>query len=196
MSWLATFRAATPLVKGCGCIRNFSHRVSGFFLTTVDVPAALPFRADINLLKQFVVKKLLRILIIEDAVVDAELMNHELRNGGLDFRARRVETRDAFLRALEQDRPDLILSDHGLPSFDGFAALAIARETCPDVPFIFVTGSMGEEVAIKTFEGGATDYVLKSRLSTNLFPAVRRALGEAEERVRRRQAERALRESE
>ena len=131
----------------------------------MDGPAAIPFGADTNELKQFGVKKQLRILIIEDAVVDVELMNHELRKGGLTFRARRVETKEAFVHALEQDPPDLILSDHGLPSFDGFAALALAHQKCPDVPFIFVTGSMGEEVAIQTFESGATDYVLKKNLA-------------------------------
>jgi PAS domain S-box-containing protein len=106
-----------------------------------------------------------------------------------------VETREAFTRELEHDPPDLILSDHGLPCFDGFTALAIAREKCPYVPFIFVASSLGEQVAIETFESGATDYVLKSSLN-RLVPAVQRALREAAERIQHKQAEDALRSSE
>jgi PAS domain S-box-containing protein len=99
------------------------------------------------------------------------------------------------MRELDQYPPDLILSDHGLPGFDGFAALALAREHCPETPFIFVTGAMGEELAIDSLRGGATDYVLKTRIS-NLFPAVERALRLAEERITRRLAELELRDSE
>jgi PAS domain S-box-containing protein len=141
------------------------------------------------------VKKELRILVLEDVAADVVLISHELRSGGLAFEAKRVETRDDFLRELEQDPPDLILSDHGLPGFDGFTALALAREKAPDTPFIFVTGSMGEELAIDSLRSGATDYVLKTRMS-NLVPAVERALRLAVERAKRRQAEKDLRESE
>jgi PAS domain S-box-containing protein len=141
------------------------------------------------------VNKELRILVLEDVAADVTLISHELRAGGVPFHATRVETRDDFIREIEQNPPDLILSDHGLPGFDGFSALAIARERCPDTPFIFVTGSMGEELAIDSLRSGATDYVLKTRLS-NLVPAVQRALRLAEERRMRRQAERDLRESE
>src|SRR5439155_16700479 len=102
------------------------------------------------------------------------------------FQSKRVETRDEFMRELEHHPPDIILSDHGLPGFDGFTALAIARDRCPETPFIFVTGSMGEELAIDSLRSGATDYVLKTRIS-NLAPAIHRALGHAEERSRRRQ---------
>ncbi len=133
--------------------------------------------------------------MLEDVATDVVLINHELREGGLAFHAKRVETRDDFKRELERHPPDLILSDHGLPSFDGFSALAIAHDRCPDTPFIFVTGSMGEELAIDSLRGGATDYVLKSRLK-GLVPAVQRALRLAEERRKRKQAERDLRESE
>src|SRR5688572_3483323 len=111
------------------------------------------------------------------------------------FCSRRVDTKEAFLAELQHHPPDLILSDHGLPSFDGFTALAIARDKCPDVPFIFVTNSLGEETTIATFEGGATDYVLKKHLN-KLAPVVQRALREAEERIALRQKEQALRESE
>ncbi len=141
------------------------------------------------------VKKELRILVLEDVAADVTLISHELRTGGIAFRAKRVETRDDFLRELEQHPPDLILSDHGLPGFDGFTALAIARDRCPETPFIFVTGSMGEELAIDSLRSGATDYVLKTRIS-NLVPAVERALRLADERSKRRHAERDLRESE
>ncbi|HYC70096.1 MAG TPA: PAS domain S-box protein [Opitutaceae bacterium] len=137
----------------------------------------------------------IQILIVEDMPADVVLINHELRKGGLSFRTVRVQTRDEFVRALQGPPPDIILSDHGLPEFDGFSALELARQHVPEVPFLFVTGSMGEEVAIESLRQGATDYVLKSRLDT-LAQAVRRALRLAEERRRRREAERALRESE
>ena len=139
-------------------------------------------------------KKEIGILILEDIAADAVRINHELRRGGLNFSSTRVETRENFIAELEQRKPDVILSDHGLPSFDGVAALQIAHERCPDTPFIFVTGSLGEEFAINTFKHGATDYVLKSRLS-ELVPAVERALRERDERMRRQQAEKALAES-
>src|SRR5690349_13006253 len=102
------------------------------------------------------VKKPIRILHVEDAPADVMMVNHELRKGHLSFRSTRVEQREVFLREIEEHPPDLILSDHGMPCFDGFSALALARERCPDVPFIFVTNSLGEETAIETFEGGAT----------------------------------------
>ena len=139
-------------------------------------------------------KKEIRILLIEDVAADVILINHELRSGGLAFSATHVTTREEFLHALKHQPPDVILSDHGLPEFDGFTALSIAREKFPDIPFIFVTGSMGEELAINSLRDGATDYVLKSRMS-NLVPAVQRALHLTHERTKRKQAERELRES-
>ena len=140
-------------------------------------------------------RKEIRILYVEDVPADVVIVNHELRKAGLAFRSRRVDTKDAFLSELRDNPPDLILSDHGLPCFDGFTALAIARDKCPEVPFIFVTSSLGEETTIATFEGGATDYVLKKDLA-KLAPAVVRALREAEERATLKQKEQALRESE
>ncbi len=139
--------------------------------------------------------KELRILVLEDVAADVMLISRELRNGGLPFHAQRVETREEFIRELEQHPPDVILSDHGLPAFDGFSALTLARERCPDTPFIFVTGSMGEELAIDSLRSGAIDYVLKSRMA-NLVPAVQRALRLAEERTKRKIAEKELRDSE
>jgi len=135
----------------------------------------------------------IRILMLEDTLTDAELHLRELRRHGVPHVARRVETEHDFLREMESWVPDLILADYSLPSFDGLSALALARERRPEIPFIFVSGTMGEEIAIETLKNGATDYVLKERLC-RLVPAVRRALREAEEQRRRREAERALQE--
>ena len=137
----------------------------------------------------------IQILIVEDDSSDALLIDRELRKGGVSFKSHRVVTKEQFLNALVERPPDLILSDHGLPAFDGFSALAIARERVPDVPFIFVAGSLGEETTIKALKSGAADYILKHRLS-GLSPAVHRALSQAEERAKRREAEAALRRSE
>ncbi|MBI2946382.1 MAG: PAS domain S-box protein [Verrucomicrobia bacterium] len=134
-------------------------------------------------------------MILEDVPDDVELIGRELRKTGLEVSTRHVETKEQFLRELREHPPDLILADHALPAFDGFAALDFARSLGPEIPFIFVTGSMGEEVAAETFKKGATDYVLKTRLS-KLVPAVTRALHLREERVRRRQVEETLRHSE
>src|SRR3954465_2906774 len=132
--------------------------------------------------------------MLEDDAADAELTRFALRKGGLHFSMSRVDARDEYLEALEKNPPSLILSDYSLPGFNGSAALEIAQEKCPEIPFIFVTGTMGEEVAIETLKSGATDYVLKTRLS-RLIPAVHRALREARERSERRHAQEKLRES-
>jgi len=132
--------------------------------------------------------------MLEDDASDAELTRFALRKGALNFSLARVETRDEYIRELEQHPPELILSDYSLPGFNGHDALAIAQEKCPETPFIFVTGTMGEEVAIETLKSGATDYVLKTRLS-RLMPAVNRALIEAQARVQHRRAQEQLRES-
>ncbi len=129
--------------------------------------------------------------MIEDEARDAELAQHTLRQGGFDFSFKRVDTEDGFLREVEEFRPNVILSDHGLPAFDGFSALTLAQQKCPDVPFIFVTGSLGEEMAIKALKSGATDFVLKHHLST-LPPALHRALNQAEFQIQRKRAEEAL----
>jgi PAS domain S-box-containing protein len=137
----------------------------------------------------------LRILMLEDNPVDAELNEYELRKGGLVFSARRVDTREGFERELKEFHPQIILSDFELPAFDGISAMLVAESQSPDVPFIFVTGVMGEEMAIDFLKRGATDYVLKDRLS-RLVPAVKRAMEEVDERSERRSAQAALRESE
>src|SRR5687767_3528348 len=133
-------------------------------------------------------KDQIRVLLIEDDPNDAILLGRELQRAGISHQAQRVENREEFVRELDAQLPDVILSDHGLPQFDGFSALAIAKEKCPDVPFLFVTGSLGEEMIIETLRRGATDYVLKHRLA-KLVPAVERAMREAEERRRRKAAE-------
>lgn len=138
---------------------------------------------------------MLNILMLEDSEIDAELIRYELRKGGIEFSAELVETESAFREALESEDRDLILSDFELPDFDGISALVIAHSMCPDVPFIFVTGVMGEDTAIDMLRQGATDYVLKHRLN-RLVPAVQRALVEVEERQTRWLAEKALKESE
>jgi PAS domain S-box-containing protein len=140
-------------------------------------------------------ERALRILVLEDLPEDAELMVYELRQANIPFTYRRVSNREDFLEGLRVDKPDLILSDFHLPSFEGLEALTLAQATCPDAPFIFVSGATGEEVAIDAVKRGATDYVLKDRLF-RLAPAVQRALREAAERRERRQAVAALKASE
>lgn len=137
----------------------------------------------------------LRILMVEDRQADAELNERELRKAGLDFVSRRIDTREDFEEQLSLLKPHIILSDYELPTFDGISALLIAQSHCPGVPFIFVTGVMGEEMAIDFLQRGATDYVLKDRLS-RLVPAVLRALDGVKERSERQRAQSALRESE
>ena len=131
-----------------------------------------------------------QILLLEDDSRDAELVQELLEADRLVCEVTRVQTRAEFLTALENDEIDLILSDYKLPSFDGLSALKLASSARPDLPFIFVSGALGEELAIEALKIGATDYVLKTRLS-RLVPSVRRALREAEERAERRKAEEA-----
>ncbi len=133
----------------------------------------------------------LEILHLEDNADDAELVRLALTAEGLDCRVRRVERREDFSAALGRQAFDLILADFSLPTFDGVSALAIAQDRCPHVPFILVSGTVGEEHAIEAMQAGATDYVLKHRLA-RLGPAVRRALREADERRQRRTAEMAM----
>lgn len=131
---------------------------------------------------------MLRFLLLEDSAIDAELIQAVLLEGGLDYEVVQVQTKEDFLAAIAQHHLDLILADYCLPSFDGLSALKIARVQCADVPFIFVSGTLGEEVAVEMLKSGATDYVLKQRLE-RLVPSVQRALKETEERSARKQAE-------
>ena len=133
----------------------------------------------------------LRILILEDVPTDAELIQFELREGGTTFTPKCVKDKAGYIKAIDEFSPDIILSDYSLPSFDGLSALKLAGQKCPDVPFVFVSGALGEETAIELLKQGATDYVLKSRLS-RLGPAVVRALQEVAERQEKKAAEQAL----
>ena len=130
----------------------------------------------------------LRILLLEDDSADAELIRELLEAGDVNCTITRVQTRDEFTSALEDPGLDLILADYRLPSFDGLSALKLALIYRPELPFIFVSGTLGEEVAIEALKIGATDYVLKTRLP-RLAPSVLRALREARERAERRKAE-------
>src|SRR6202140_2685064 len=137
----------------------------------------------------------LRILSIEDDPKDTELIQDLLETEGIVCEVTRVDTEALLRDLLKQGGIDLILADYSLPSFDGISALKLAMKACPDVPFIFVSGTLGEEVAIEALKIGATDYVLKTRLS-RLVPSVRRALREAIQKAERKRAEEALRQSE
>jgi signal transduction histidine kinase len=140
-------------------------------------------------------KSPLRVLYLEDDLRDAELVQETLANDGIRCQVTRVETETDFIASLEQGGFDLILADYTLPSFDGLSALKIAQQHWPHVPLIFVSGTLGEEVAIEALKFGATDYVFKTRLS-RIVPSVQRALREAEERIDLGRAEEALRRSE
>jgi CheY-like chemotaxis protein len=123
----------------------------------------------------------LRLLLLEDNEADAELLIAHLEAQGIHTQAVWVSCRSEYCEALATSRFDLICSDYSIPGFDGLSALEMAQSRCPGVPFIFVSGKLGEEFAIGTLRDGATDYVLKRRLS-RLAPAVRRAVAEAEEK--------------
>lgn len=137
----------------------------------------------------------LRILHLEDNPEDRELIRRWLSREGVDCQLTAVQDRADFLDALDGRRFDLVLADNALPGFDGLSALQMVRDRHPDVPFIFVTGSMGEESAIETIRNGATDYVLKDRLS-RLSPAIKRAVNEARQKEKGIRMVEALLESE
>src|SRR5436190_2521316 len=130
----------------------------------------------------------IRILMVEDVATDAELEVRELRRAGLSIEHRLVDTEPAFHATLGEFQPHVIISDFSMPHFDGMAALALAREIAPHVPFIFVSGTIGEEYAIRALKNGATDYVLKSNL-VRLPAAIERALQDASDRLAHREAE-------
>ncbi|HWI20123.1 MAG TPA: response regulator [Vicinamibacterales bacterium] len=137
----------------------------------------------------------IRILHLEDDPDDAMLVQSRLQREGLAFTITLVDSREQFLQAIAVERFDLVLSDHRLPGFDGLSALRLLREHDALIPFILVSGSLGEEAAIETIRAGVTDYVLKDRL-TRLTGCVRRALSEARNRREVQHAEEALRRSE
>jgi PAS domain-containing protein len=139
-------------------------------------------------------KASLRILNLEDNERDAELTEVMISARWPECRIVRVDTKEEFLTALDDDL-DLILSDYTMPGFSGRDALMIAHEKRPEVPFLFVSGTIGEDAAVEALKNGATDYVLKHRL-IRLIPAVDRALREVEEHAERERAEEAMRQSE
>ncbi len=130
----------------------------------------------------------LRILFLEDDPLDLELSIAKLEAHGIQLDWEQVQTRQDFLACLDDPHYDLILADYNLPSFDGLSALKLLLERKLDIPFIFVSGTLGDENAIESLKSGATDYVLKDRLS-RLVPAVERALQEQVERRQHKQAE-------
>lgn len=136
-----------------------------------------------------------RILHLEDDPADAELVSARLECSGVVCAIRHTLTGEEFEAALRNHEHDLVLADFRLPGYDGLSALRLVRAERPDTPFIFVSGTMGEDAAIEALTQGATDYVLKQNL-TRLGPAVLRALSDAENRRRRSEAELALTESE
>jgi len=136
-------------------------------------------------------KNLLHIIHVEDSEEDSELVKRQLENEGVQCEIKRIETRAALVDHLCGTEYDLVLSDCTLPQFSGFDALEISLALKPQIPFIFFSGTIGEEAAIESLRNGATDYVLKNNLS-RLVPAVRRALTETEEQATRREIERRL----
>lgn len=138
--------------------------------------------------------KTLRILHLEDDPLDVELVRATLEDEGVSCEVTQVQTREDFEAVLEENSFDLVLADYSLPAFDGLSALKAAQEVRPEVPFVLVSGTLGEERAVEALKSGATDYVLKHRLE-RLVPAVLRAVEEAEERTERKRAEEGLAES-
>lgn len=139
-------------------------------------------------------RRRLKLLMIDDSENDAELLAHAIRKGGYDVMYKRVDTREA-LRASLFDSWDLIVSDHSMPGFSGVAALAMAREKCPDVPFIFVSGTIGEDIAVDAMRVGAQGYVTKGNLA-RLLPAIDRELHEATNRAEHKKTEVRMRQLE
>jgi DNA-binding NtrC family response regulator len=137
----------------------------------------------------------LKILMLEDVAADAELILRALQRGGVQCRARVVASEADFRRGLDEFEPDIILSDFALPHFDGMSALRMARARRPDTPFLFVSGTIGEERAVETLKEGASDYVIKDSLQ-RLPVAVQKALEAQRLRVAKREMEEVLRESE
>lgn len=140
-------------------------------------------------------EKEVRILMLEDMATDAELTERLLKDAGIKFTARRVDTEGDFMTALDLFDPDIILLDHELPKYSGVQALEVAKKEKPKVPCIFVSGNVGEDVVIELMRKGATDYVLKQKMD-RLVPVVRRAIKETMEQHKLEQSQNLLRQSE
>lgn len=137
----------------------------------------------------------LKIVFLEDSVDDAELIKRHLSKAGIMYSYRVVETRKEYIKAFVETNPSLILSDYSLPSFDGMRALEIRKDMAPQVPFILVTGSLNEDIAVECMKAGADDYVIKQNL-TRLVPAIEAAIAKQDNIRRQAEAEKALIESE
>lgn len=142
-------------------------------------------RQRVNLFKM---KKLLKIIFVEDSDTDIDLIYRELKRTGIAYISELVKTKETFEDTLEKFIPDIILSDYSLPSFDGVAAFHIKQKKYPDVPFIIISGTIGEETAVELIKSGVTDYVLKDKLFT-LPHKIARALDDAEKKAQKRIAD-------
>lgn len=138
---------------------------------------------------------MLRVLLVEDSKLDEKIISAQLRAGNLKFELQRVESREPFVTALVSWHPDIVLADYKVPGFGGEEALRLAREHRPELPFVFVSGALGEHAAVELLKRGATDYILKDRLE-RLVPSVERALREAREKLERIAAQRQVMERE
>lgn len=136
-------------------------------------------------------KSTLNILSLEDSILDFEIIHEHLTRAGFDINITHVVKEDEFISSLRNNKYDIILADFNLHGFDGFAALKLCNEICPNTPFICISGSIGEEIAIELMKLGAVDYILKDRLA-RLPSAIKRALDESKEKEIRREAEEAL----
>jgi sigma-B regulation protein RsbU (phosphoserine phosphatase) len=141
------------------------------------------------------VKKPIRVLIVEDSEFDARILVNTLRQGGYDPTFRRVETAESMRQALSEQPWEVVLSDYNLPAFSAPDALRVLQETGLDLPFVIVSGGIGEDIAVAAMKAGAHDYLMKGNLA-RLTPAVDREMREAATRRAVRQGEQALRESE
>ena len=137
----------------------------------------------------------LRVLLVEDSADDAALIVRDLQRGGYEVAFERVDSREGMSRAIEQQSWDLVICDYSMPQFSGTEALKLVRERGSDAPFIFVSGTIGEDTAVSALKLGAQDYVMKGNL-TRLLPAVERELREAEERRERTRLEQRLKQLE
>ena len=172
---------------------NDGHQGNGLDASATGAAAA-PVPPDSPAAAADVTGRPARILILEDEAWDAERAQSLLTSAGLDFTCVVVATRALFVEKLDSFRPDVILSDYHLPGFSGEAALAIAQEQYPDVPFIIWSGVLGDEAAVALIKQGATDYVLKDR-PARLPSVIGRALAEAEQRMRLADLDEQLREA-
>ncbi len=137
----------------------------------------------------------LRALIVEDSEDDCALLVRTLRQGGFDVHHKRVDSADTLLKSIECDQWDIVLSDYSMPGFSGTAALSLVREKGLDTPFVFVSGTIGEEIAVNAMRVGAQDYIMKGNL-TRLLPAIHRELQEARLRRQHKHAEQRMRQLE